>query len=163
MKLDIDYESYIGHDVDMRIDGRTQCSSDIDRCMAYGTGLFINGKLIDEANVTPAQLGTEVHTLLERCQGLMPNRTVFVGDVDLQLEELEQLAGWAEKVQELSGPHKFIFVKLGEDRQPVDPMEYLGPLTADEFRRYNWVEPMKRKGINKGKGQRKANRRDRWK
>lgn len=90
-------------------------------------------------------------------------RLVVCGGEDVQLDELRQLVSWANKVQELSGPHEFILVKLGDDRQPSELLEHLGPLTADEFRRYNLVKPLKRKGINKGKGQRKANRKDRWK
>lgn len=62
-----------------------------------------------------------------------------------------------------------IVVCGGEDAQLLELFNHLkyseqpGPVTEAEFRRYNLVKPLKRKGVNKGKGQRKANRKDRWK
>lgn len=95
--------------------------------------------------------------------------------------ELKQVESWAEKMQELSGTHKVIFVHLspGGSPQLEELMQHLrtkdegnrrcpaqqrprGRLTVDEFHSDNLAVPQKRKGINKGKGQRKANRGSRW-
>lgn len=81
-------------------------------------------------------------------------------------EELEQVEGWAEAIQQMSGPHKILFVNMGprDDRQLQELMEYLPArdlLVEDEAnRRYVIQKPPR--GARKGKGQRKANRRDRW-
>lgn len=100
----------------------------------------------------------------------MDNKRYYGADVELVFsdaptgEELEQFEGWAERLQRVSGPHKFIFVYMSPsgNRQLQKLMEYSGPLTEGEFRRYNLGRGPKRERISRGKGQRKANRRDRW-
>lgn len=101
-------------------------------------------------------------------------------------EELEQVEGWAEKIQQLSGPHKVILVSMGprDNRQLQELMQHL--LVEDEpsirmaptrcgqsavfLEAPSWAgtEPTRVRGSYyapghvKGKGQRKGNRRDRW-
>jgi len=75
--------------------------------------------------------------------------------------ELEQVEGWADKIQQMSGPHKVIFIEMGGggNHQTQELIQHL--LAEDEAnRRYLVQEPPR--GPRKGKGQRKANRGGRW-
>lgn len=112
---------------------------------------------------------------------------VFLEDLGHSPEQLAQIEAWAERVQRVPSPHKFIFVHLspGGNRQLDDLMQYLQPEDEPGFRmaptregqsavlppeafpcagekatrvRGSYYAP----GHVKGKGQRKANRRDRW-
>lgn len=135
----------------------------------------MSNKTIDKVWIDESEAfkdGTEAHEAAVRYVGRSPE---LVFSTPPTGEQLEQTEGWADRIQQMSGPHKIIYVDMGPqgNRQLEELVQYLyvdqtrgdvlGPLTADEFRRYRvYSEKEICPWVRKGKGQRKANRRERW-
>lgn len=119
---------------------------DVERYIGHDVVLVITatGEEFRLGDVSDIEFRTRAVEMLDQCRAMMPSRaqdiTIELGE-DVQLQELQ----------------RYLFVRREEDFDDHP----LGPMTMGDYRRWAMVPPPTR-GPRPGKGQRKANRANRW-